>query len=86
MAVPAHDTRDFAFAQEYDLAIKKVIVEDGTEAGAELEQAFTDVGTMINSAEFDGLRSDAAKEKIIDWLAETGKGRGHHLALPRLGD
>ena len=75
MAVPAHDTRDFAFARQYDLTIKKVIVEDGTEIGAELEQAFTEVGTLVNSAQFDGLRSDLAKETIIDWLAETGKGR-----------
>ncbi|MHC5067940.1 MAG: leucine--tRNA ligase [Planctomycetota bacterium] len=75
MAVPAHDTRDFAFAREYDLPIKPVIIKDDAEAGVELTEAFTAVGTMTDSGPFTGQRSDAAKAAIIDWLAEQGHGR-----------
>lgn len=75
MAVPAHDTRDFAFAQEYDLPIKRVIAEDGADNAAPMEAAFTTVGTLVNSGPFDGQRSDAAKTAITTWLAEQQFGR-----------
>ncbi len=75
MAVPGHDTRDFAFAKTYDLPIKKVILEDGTDADAELSDAFTEVGSLINSSQFDGQRSDVAKVNIIKWFEEGGFGR-----------
>ncbi|MDA3961025.1 MAG: leucine--tRNA ligase [Planctomycetota bacterium] len=75
MAVPAHDTRDFAFATAYDIPIRTVIVPDGAQADAELSEAFTGVGTMVASGAFNGQRSDAAKSAIIDWLAEQGFGR-----------
>jgi leucyl-tRNA synthetase len=74
MAVPAHDTRDFAFAKKYGIAVKQVIVEDGKTPG-DLDDAFTEVGTMVNSAPFDGARSDAAKKQITDWLAAQGKAK-----------
>ncbi len=74
MAVPAHDTRDFAFATKYNIAVKQVILEDGKQPGA-LNEAFTEVGTVINSAQFNGQRSDAAKMAITDWLQQSGKGR-----------
>lgn len=70
MAVPAHDERDFAFARKYNIPIKEVITPDGKPQG-ELEQAFTDYGTLINSGQFSNLTSEQAIEKMIEWLAEN---------------
>ena len=75
MAVPGHDERDFVFAKKFDLPIVKVILEDGKSAEEELTEAFTEVGTMINSAQFNGLKSDEGKTKIISWLEEKGFGK-----------
>ncbi len=74
MAVPAHDERDFAFAQKYAIPVRQVIVPNSGKLN-ELSEAFTDIGTLIDSAQFNGQRSDAAKLTITDWLAATGKGR-----------
>ncbi|NOX18065.1 MAG: leucine--tRNA ligase [Chlorobi bacterium] len=74
MAVPAHDERDFEFATKFNLPIRKVILKEGTNPDEELKEAFTGIGTMINSGQFDGLRSDEGKEKISDWLEEKGFG------------
>ena len=70
MAVPGHDERDFEFATRFNLPIRKVILKDGTDSNAPLTEAFTEVGTMINSDQFDGLKSDIGKEKITVWLEE----------------
>ncbi|GJQ62440.1 MAG: leucine--tRNA ligase [Melioribacteraceae bacterium] len=74
MAVPAHDERDFEFAKKYQLPVRKVILEEGTEPEAELTEAFTAPGTMINSGQFDGLDSVEGKEKISDYLEENKQG------------
>jgi len=74
MAVPAHDERDFEFAKKFNLPIRKVILEDGTSEEEELKEAFTGVGTMINSAQFNGVRSDEGIAKVIDYLEEKGLG------------
>jgi leucyl-tRNA synthetase len=68
MAVPAHDTRDWEFAQKFNLPIVEVVA-GGTDIG---EQAFTDVatGTLINSGFLNGLEVAAAKEKMITFLEE----------------
>ena len=58
MAVPAHDTRDFAFAKKYNIPVKRVIYN--VDKNEELKDAYTEVGTMMNSAEFDGMNSDVA--------------------------
>jgi len=63
MGVPGHDERDFAFAKKFSLPIKKVILQEGTNANEELQSAFTEVGTMFNSAQFNGLNSEIGKEK-----------------------
>ncbi len=71
MAVPAHDTRDYEFAKVFDLPIIQVV------AGGDIsEAAFTDVetGTMVNSGFLNDLSVEEAKKKIIEYLAETGKG------------
>jgi len=75
MAVPTHDQRDFEFAKKYDLPLQVVIQPEGeTPDSAAMTAAFTEVGTMVNSGPFDGLRSDEAKEKIADYLAQEGIG------------
>jgi leucyl-tRNA synthetase len=61
MAVPAHDTRDYAFAKKYDLPIREVIRPEVEIAGAEL---FVDDGVLINSSKFSGLTSSEARGKI----------------------
>ncbi len=73
MAVPAHDQRDFEFAKKYKLPIKPVI-SDPSSVVKDQGKAFEDAGIMINSAQFDGLKSDEAIQKIIAWLEEKGWG------------
>ncbi|MBN2383027.1 leucine--tRNA ligase [bacterium] len=73
MAVPAHDTRDYAFARKYELPVRVVISSDGQVN--ELDQAYTEPGIMVNSGMFDGLSSPEAIGKITDWLAERHLGR-----------
>ncbi len=73
MAVPAHDTRDFDFAKKYNIPIKRVIFKDS--ANEELSSAYTEVGTMTNSAEFDGLNSDVAMLKIAEHIEKKGLGK-----------
>lgn len=76
MAVPTHDQRDFEFAKKYDLPLVVVIQPEGeTLDPATMTAAYTEVGTMVNSAQFDGQRSDAAKDAIATWLEGQGKGK-----------
>jgi leucyl-tRNA synthetase len=70
MAVPGHDERDFDFAKKYKIPIKRVIYKDSSDEP--LNSAYTEAGTMLNSAEFDGMDSETAKLKIAD-LIETKK-------------
>ena len=60
MAVPAHDERDEAFATKFGLPIVQVIGEDGT---------------LVQSGRFTGLPADEAKQAIVAWLAEQGRGK-----------
>ncbi|WP_027460682.1 leucine--tRNA ligase [Deinococcus murrayi] len=63
MAVPAHDERDFAFAQKFGLPIREVIRPQGGEGmGDPPEAAYTGEGLIVNSGEFDGL--PGGKESI----------------------
>jgi leucyl-tRNA synthetase len=66
MAVPAHDERDFEFAQAFDLTIRRVI-----ECG---ELPCTDDGPMVNSGRFDGMHNREAYDAIVDWLEAEGLG------------
>ena len=69
MAVPAHDERDYAFAQAYDLPIRRVI------DGGDGELPYAGDGPLVNSApEFDGMHNREALRAIVAWLAEQGKG------------
>jgi leucyl-tRNA synthetase len=75
MAVPAHDTRDFEFAQKFGLEIKWVVqpvAEDGVELST--EEAFTEYGVAMNSGDFDGMKTEQCKKAISNKLKEMGKG------------
>jgi len=74
MGVPAHDTRDFAFAHKYGCQIKFVIAPP---AGVPHDDnaAYIEPGVMINSGEWNGMASDDAKTKITDALVAAGKGK-----------
>ncbi len=71
MCVPAHDDRDFAFAKKFDLPIIPVISEDGKDPG-ELEEAYTKPGIMINSGDWNGMKSEDAKKELPDKLEKQG--------------
>ncbi|MEX0921129.1 MAG: leucine--tRNA ligase [Candidatus Pacearchaeota archaeon] len=71
MAVPAHDQRDFEFAEKYNIPIK-VVVEpkdyDIYERNGQIPEAYTEEGTLVNSGEFDGMESGEARKKITEFL------------------
>ena len=75
MAVPAHDQRDFEFAQKYNLPIKQVIAPLADEEIDLTKQAFVEHGKLVNSVEFDGLDFDAAFNGIADKLEKLGVGK-----------
>ncbi len=76
MAVPAHDTRDFAFAKKFDIPIKLVI--DNPDAPIkvnEMEDAYIADGINTNSGPFDGIKNREAIEKIADYAEKEGFGK-----------
>ncbi|SDX93056.1 leucyl-tRNA synthetase [Allochromatium warmingii] len=74
MAVPAHDQRDWEFAERYGIAKKAVIRSaDGSPCGIE-QAAYTEQGVLFDSGPFDGLTSAHAGDAIAEWLSEHGKG------------
>ncbi len=74
MGVPAHDERDYAFAKKYDLPIKWVIASPDQDDRV-ADAAYTDMGILVNSGQFDGLTSTDAKQKVADALEGEEKGR-----------
>ena len=75
MAVPAHDQRDWEFAQKYGLPIKQVIAPTSDEACDLSAAAYTEKGRLINSGEFDGLDFSEAFTAIEAKLASQGIGK-----------
>ncbi|WP_347988884.1 leucine--tRNA ligase [Methylomonas sp. AM2-LC] len=75
MSVPAHDQRDYEFAQKYNIAIKPVIQAANDSDDKITEQAFTDKGILYNSGEFNGLSSAEAFSAIAEKLTSQGKGK-----------
>ena len=69
MAVPAHDTRDFAFATKYGIEIIPVI-----SGGNISKEAYTGDGVHINSEFLDGLNKEDAINKMIEWLEDKKLG------------
>jgi leucyl-tRNA synthetase len=71
MAVPAHDERDGAFAEKFKLPIIEVVEKPNhNEVGP-----YHGEGVLVNSGQFDGMRSEQAREEIVAWLEQQGVGR-----------
>ena len=77
MAVPTHDTRDFAFAKKYNLPMKVVIApEDNTTLDVEkMTDAYTEAGVLVSSGEFNGIKNNKAKKAITQWAVDKGFGK-----------
>lgn len=71
MAVPAHDERDYEFAQKFNLPIVRVIKGAGD---GDDKLPFTDYGILVNSGKFDGMTSEDARVKITEALGSENKG------------
>ena len=76
MAVPTHDTRDFAFAKKYNMPMKVVIApENNTSLDAStMPEAYTEEGVLVNSGEFNGIKNTKAKKAITQWAVDKGFG------------
>lgn len=72
MAVPAHDQRDFEFAQLFHLPLKEVVKRPAGESGL---GTYEGEGVMKNSGPFDGQPSEKARLEIQDWLVKEGKAK-----------
>jgi len=70
-ACPAHDERDFSFATKFGLPIIEVV-----SGGTISEAAYTGDGPHVNSGFLDGLETDDAKRRMIEWLETEGRGEG----------
>jgi leucyl-tRNA synthetase len=71
MGVPAHDERDFEFATKFHLPIIEVIEKPE----GEVEECYHGEGRLMNSNHFDGVMSSDAREQIVAWLEQVGRGR-----------
>jgi leucyl-tRNA synthetase len=75
MAVPGHDERDFAFAQQHGLPIRRVVAGPEDAADTPLaDVAYVGPGRMVNSEFLDGLEIAEAKGAAAAWLSERGIG------------
>lgn len=77
MAVPAHDQRDFEFAQSYQLPLK-IVIQPETALHDYSKQAYTGEGLLTNSGEFSGLISRDAKKIITEYLTQ------HHIGKSKI--
>ncbi len=78
MSVPAHDERDFEFANKFDLPIIAVVESPDAELAQAVrkgEACYVGDGKAINSGQFDGLTTAEFKEKITNWLEEKSLGK-----------
>ncbi len=76
MAVPGHDQRDWEFATKYHIPIIEVVRNTGTQTSNLAKEAFTDEGIAVNSGFINGLKTDKAKKKVIEWLEAKELGKG----------
>lgn len=82
MAVPAHDERDFEFAEKFDLPIKVVV--EKPENSDDDSRCYHGEGALVNSEQFNDMRSEEAREQIVAWLKE--RGFGHAEVTYRMRD
>src|SRR5580658_9909751 len=78
MGVPAHDERDFAFAQRYSLPIRTVVAPASgawQRVGAQWEPEYADYGLLVDSGAFTGMSSQAAIDAIAAALEAKSLGR-----------
>jgi leucyl-tRNA synthetase len=75
MAVPAHDERDFEFAQAHGIPIVEVVSKSGKPSAEPLEEAMVESGVAVNSGEYDGLSTAEFKKQITANLEAAGKGK-----------
>src|SRR4051812_6926964 len=76
MAVPAHDERDFAFAERFDLPVIPVVEPAGGERDdIAAYVAHSENEVLLNSAQFSGMPAPEAKKAVVAWLSERGRGR-----------
>ncbi len=84
MAVPAHDTRDFEFAKEFDIPVNCILDPKDSENRDEIlkgDACWTDDGEYINSAneetglDINGLNKTAGIQKVVEWLGDKGIGK-----------
>jgi len=73
MAVPAHDERDFEFAEKFDLPIVEVV--EKPENSDDAERCYHGEGELVNSGQFNGTRSEDAREQVVAWLEAQGAGQ-----------
>ena len=71
MAVPAHDERDYAFAEKYNLPIERVI---RSKDGSDDALPFTEHGILVNSGKYDGLTPEEGKQAVLGALAKEDRG------------
>jgi leucyl-tRNA synthetase len=74
--VPAHDARDFEFANKYHLPIRRVVIPQGGDPDAVVDEAETGYGVAVHSEFLDGLSSDEAKAEVIRRAERDGWGEG----------
>ncbi|KDA53557.1 hypothetical protein EG19_04975 [Thermoanaerobaculum aquaticum] len=74
MSVPAHDERDFAFARKYGLPVRVVVLGPGMDENAELSDAYTGPGKLVNSGQFSGMDWQQAQEAMASFAEANGFG------------
>jgi leucyl-tRNA synthetase len=77
MAVPGHDERDFEFATQFGLPIRRVVAAEGENSDTPLTEAYTGPGRLVNSVRFNGLTVEDGKRAITGWLTDM------QMATPR---
>jgi leucyl-tRNA synthetase len=76
MAVPGHDERDFAFATQHGLPVRRVVAAADVAPDAPMTEAEPGDGRLVNSGFLDGMGVAEAKAAIAAWLAEHDLGEG----------
>ncbi len=74
MAVPAHDQRDFEFAEAHGIPIIEVVSKSGKPSELPLTEAMVEPGIAVSSGKYDGLTTAEFKERVTADLAAAGKG------------